>query len=91
MAAAAAGYVYYNGSAPVAAEVAVDKVEAETKEPSKKTFTGGDQGFIDLLLTDVTNVNHNVKRFRFELPEKDAVSGLSIACEYQGNPAKEQR
>jgi cytochrome-b5 reductase len=81
VAAAAAGYTYYSGSAPAAAaEAAVDKVKAETKEPSK-TFTGGDQGFIDLKLADVTNINHNVKRFRFELPEKEAVSGLTIACE----------
>jgi cytochrome-b5 reductase len=57
----------------------VEKVK-ETKEPSK-AFTGGDQGFIDLKLAEVTDVNHNVKRFRFELPEKDAVSGLTIACE----------
>jgi cytochrome-b5 reductase len=43
-------------------------------------FTGGDQGFIDLKLESVENVNHNTKRFRFLLPEKDQVSGLQIAC-----------
>ena len=43
-------------------------------------FTGGDQGFLDLKLDSVENVNHNTKRFRFLLPEKDQVSGLQIAC-----------
>jgi cytochrome-b5 reductase len=80
IAAAAAGYVYYNGSAPAAAEAAKEKVKGEVKEPAK-TFTGGDQGFIDLKLAEVTHVNHNTKRFRFELPEKDAVSGLTTACQ----------
>lgn len=46
-----------------------------------KTFSGGDQGFLDLKLSSVANVNHNVKRFRFELPKEDAVSGLNVACQ----------
>jgi cytochrome-b5 reductase len=75
----AAGYTYYNGSAPAAAEAAVEKAKGQSKKPPK-TFTGGDQGFIDLKLADVTDINHNVKRFRFELPQKDAVSGLTVAC-----------
>ena len=54
-------------------------VKSETKEPPK-ALTGGDQGFISLRLTEVMNINHNVKRFRFELPDKDAVSGLTVAC-----------
>lgn len=61
-----------------------DQVKSESLEPSK-AFTGGDQGFIDLKLAEVSNINHNVKRFRFELPQKDAVSGLTIACESHGN------
>lgn len=46
-----------------------------------KAFTGGEQGFVDLKLSSVENVNHNTKRFRFDLPEKDQVSGLDVACE----------
>lgn len=51
------------------------------KETAKPTFTGGDQGFIDLKLESVQNVNHNTKKFRFALPDPDAVSGLPITCE----------
>jgi cytochrome-b5 reductase len=47
--------------------------------PAKPAFTGGDQGFISLKLADVEIVNHNTKRFRFELPESDMVSGLHVA------------
>ena len=50
-------------------------------QPVPKAFTGGDQGFLDLKLSNVEIVNHNTKRFRFELPDKDQVSGLNIACE----------
>jgi cytochrome-b5 reductase len=42
-------------------------------------FRGGDQGFISLLLDKVEVVNHNVKRFRFKLPEDESVSGLAVA------------
>lgn len=45
----------------------------------KAAFTGGDQGFISLKLDSVENINHNTKKFRFELPESDQVSGLHIA------------
>jgi cytochrome-b5 reductase len=45
----------------------------------KKTFTGGDQGFISLRLERIENVNHNTKKFRFALPDEDAVSGLQVA------------
>lgn len=82
---AAICYTLYNDSkAPVvvaaaAAEAATDKVKRASTEPPK-TFTGGDQGFIDLKLSEVSDINHNVKRLRFELPDKDAVSGLSVAC-----------
>lgn len=43
-------------------------------------FTGGDQGFISLKLDSVEEINHNTKKFRFALPDKDSVSGLAIAC-----------
>jgi cytochrome-b5 reductase len=45
----------------------------------KPTFTGGDQGFVSLKLAEVENINHNTRRFRFELPEGDNVSGLHVA------------
>ena len=40
---------------------------------------GGDQGFIDLKLESVEELNHNTKKFRFALPNSDDVSGLTIA------------
>lgn len=46
---------------------------------SSKAFTGGDQGFISLKLDSVENINHNTKKFRFELPESEQVSGLTVA------------
>lgn len=62
---------------------AAQKAEAKVKQAvggaGKPAFTGGDQGFISLKLADVETVNHNTKRFRFELPEADMVSGLQIA------------
>lgn len=45
----------------------------------KKTFTG-QIGFQSLTLESVEQVNHNVKRSRFALPEKDSVSGLTLNC-----------
>lgn len=44
-----------------------------------KAFTGGNQGFIDLKLESVEEINHNTKKFRFALPNADDVSGLQIA------------
>ena len=57
-------------------------VAGKADKPAPKAFTGGEQGFLDLKLSNVENVNHNTKRFRFDLPEKDQVSGLDIACQY---------
>lgn len=54
-------------------------VNAELKERSK-VFTGGDQGFVDLKLAGIEPVSHNAKKFRFEFPDKESVSGLHIAC-----------
>lgn len=81
------GYFYLGGNpqkateeAKKAADAAVNKVQKNVPgtEPPK-TFTGGDQGFVSLVLTDVEKVNHNTKKFRFELPEQ-GVSGLKVAC-----------
>ncbi|KAF5013592.1 hypothetical protein FDECE_397 [Fusarium decemcellulare] len=72
-----AGYWYYSSgaSAPVSA---ADVKQAVGAEP-KKAFTGGDQGFLSLKVSEVEIVNHNTKRVRFELPEPDQVSGLHVA------------
>jgi len=44
-----------------------------------KCFTGGDQGFVSLVLDEVEFINHNTKKLRFKLSEEDSVSGLSVA------------
>ena len=62
---------------------AVSSSEPQTIEPAgpkSKTFTGGDQGWIDLKLKNVEVVNHNTKKLRFALNSDDDVSGLQIAC-----------
>lgn len=63
---------------PGKAKEAVKEAVAEVK-PATKAFTGGDQGFISLVLEKIDNINHNTKRFRFKLPEEENVSGLSVA------------
>ncbi len=60
------------------------KTAAMTKDAApgvgvKKAFTGGEQGFVSLLLSEVETINHNTKRFRFKLPEEGMVSGLTVA------------
>lgn len=73
-----AGYWYFGKSGAPVSSAAQDVKQAVGVEP-KKAFTGGDQGFLSLKLSDVEIVNHNVKRLRFELPEADQVSGLHVA------------
>lgn len=88
--AAAAGAAYYGYTAVSGGAAPASKKE-EQNVPAKagdrtaetaasKAFLGGDQGFVDLKLASVENVNHNTKRFRFDLPEKEQVSGLDVAC-----------
>lgn len=43
-------------------------------------FKGGDQGFVDLKLERVEQINHNTKKFRFAFPNPDDVSGLHTTC-----------
>ena len=91
LAGAGGGYYYYQwktetkkpaaakgGAPPSASEQ--HTIPAQT--PKSAAFTGGDQGWIDLKLESVEELNHNTKKFRFELPDKDNVSGLQIACTY---------
>ena len=54
---------------------------ATAEAPRQKVFVGGDQGFVDLKLANVEQLSHNAKRLRFEFDDKEAVSGLHIACE----------
>lgn len=49
-------------------------VKAEA--PSVKAFNGD---FLSLKLSEVENLSGNTKRFRFELPEPNMVSGLPVA------------
>ncbi|KAI0976541.1 oxidoreductase NAD-binding domain-containing protein [Xylaria arbuscula] len=72
------GYYFLNSPAGAAAEKKA-KDELSKASPPKVTFTGGDQGFVSLLLKDVEIINQNTKRLVFHLPEGDQVSGLHVA------------
>lgn len=74
--AAAAGYYFLAGSAPVAQEA--DKIKAKVLGQPKKALLGGEQGFVPLVLESVDDFNHNTKKFRFKLPEEDMVSGVVV-------------
>jgi cytochrome-b5 reductase len=86
-AAVAGGGYYYYTQYPGQAKSAAKDAEAKAKglvgqaegSIAKAAFTGGGQGFVSLKLASVENVNHNTKKFRFELPEEDQVSGLHVA------------
>ncbi|KAI9817176.1 MAG: NADH-cytochrome b5 reductase [Pycnora praestabilis] len=85
-AAGAGGYYYLNVTkAPNMAEKGMPQSKEEHKNIPGKTndvsaaFTGGDQGWIDLKLDSVEELNHNTKKFRYELPESGNTSGLRIA------------
>ncbi|KAI1641369.1 hypothetical protein F4809DRAFT_6023 [Biscogniauxia mediterranea] len=75
--AAGVGAYLYSSSSGQKAEGKAKEVLASTSAP-KKAFTGGDQGFISLVLKDVEPINHNTKKFIFKLPEDDMVSGVVI-------------
>lgn len=72
-----AGYYFLSGSS--SASKAEDKVKEAIGVAPKAALTGGDQGWVSLKLSEAEDVNHNTKRLRFELPEKDQVSGVHIA------------
>ncbi|KAL2755080.1 hypothetical protein ACRALDRAFT_1034719, partial [Sodiomyces alcalophilus JCM 7366] len=78
---AGAGYYFLSGTrtAQKAEAKIKDAASDLTGQPPKKALTGGDQGWVSLLLEDVEIVNHNTKRFRFKLPEDDQVSGVHVA------------
>ncbi|KAF1914171.1 hypothetical protein BDU57DRAFT_284308 [Ampelomyces quisqualis] len=65
------------GNAPPSAEA--NKIPGQSGASAKKAFTGGDQGFVSLLLEKSEIVNHNTKKLTFKLPEPDMESGLPVA------------
>jgi cytochrome-b5 reductase len=65
-------YRYNSASGPSA--------EAVPLAERPKVFTGGDQGWVDLKLAEIEMLSANTKRLRFEFPDKEAVSGLHVAC-----------
>ena len=73
------GYSFLGNKSAASADAPSTKKEAEKLD--KRAFTGGDQGFIDLKLKEAKDYNHNTKRFVFELPEADQLSGMNVACE----------
>lgn len=64
-------YRYQSGSAA-----------AEAPQERPKVFTGGDQGWVGLKLSNIETLSHNTKRLRYEFEDKEAVSGLHIACKF---------
>ena len=48
-------------------------------EDRPKVFTGD---WVDLKLANIEILSHNTKRFRFEFEDKEAVSGLPVACQF---------
>jgi cytochrome-b5 reductase len=65
------------GAAPPSAEA--QKIPAQNAQPAKAAFTGGEQGFVSLVLEKSEIVNHNTKHLTFKLPEEDMESGLPVA------------
>ena len=82
------GFYYYRITEPKPEAQAPPSSEERKTVPSstapsasapQKAFRGGEQGFVDLKLESVEEINHNTKKFRFALPNSDDVSGLSVA------------
>lgn len=69
------GYFYLRQGTPLPS-----KEVAKTGAPAKPAFTGGEQGFLSLLLEKSEVINHNTKKLTFKLPEEDMESGLPVAC-----------
>ncbi|KAI9837021.1 MAG: NADH-cytochrome b5 reductase [Sarea resinae] len=79
-AAGAGGYYYLNSGKGAAAPASKDEAKSIPKQAGEKSlaFKGGDQGFIDLKLASVEEINHNTKRFKFALPNEDDISGMVV-------------
>jgi cytochrome-b5 reductase len=77
----AGSYFYLRGNNPPAGMNApVDEAKKMVGASAKKAFTGGEQGFVSLVLEKSEIVNHNTKKLTFKLPEPDMESGLPVAC-----------
>ena len=53
---------------------------AESNTPTK-IFKGG-PAFVSLPLESSEDVNHNTKRLRFKLPQRENISGLPLTCKH---------
>ena len=73
------GYWYMNQGAQPASQTQEQNIPAKAAPNAPKTFTGGDQGFIPLVLDSTEQVSHNTKKLRFKLSSEDAVAGLPVA------------
>lgn len=62
-------YRYYGGEG---------KSTVELKD-RPKVFNG--ESWVDLKLANIETLSHNTKRLRFEYDDKEAVSGMPVACE----------
>ncbi|KAF2707251.1 ferredoxin reductase-like protein [Pleomassaria siparia CBS 279.74] len=78
LAAVSGGYFYMRGGAPASSREA-ENIPAKTGAPAKAAFTGGEQGFVSLLLDRSEIINHNTKKLIFKLPEENMESGLPVA------------
>ena len=82
----AGAYLYLRGGSPTGQEghappsEEAKKIPGTTAGSGKKAFTGGEQGFVSLLLEKAEIINHNTKKLTFKLPEDDMESGLPVAC-----------
>lgn len=88
LAATAGGFFYFRRGTPTGQAGAAPPSEEGKKIPggggqlAKAAFTGGEQGFLSLLLEKSEIINHNTKHLTFRLPEDDQVSGLPVACAF---------
>ncbi|GKT63386.1 NADH-cytochrome B5 [Colletotrichum tofieldiae] len=63
----------------IMSKLLVGNASAESGAPPK--VFGAGPAFVSLPLESSEEVNHNTKRLRFKLPQREAVSGLSLTCE----------
>jgi cytochrome-b5 reductase len=77
----AGSYFYLRGNKPPGGlNAPVEEAKKMVGASGKKAFTGGEQGFVSLMLEKSEIVNHNTKKLTFKLPEEDMESGLPVAC-----------
>ena len=85
-AALSGGYLYMRGGTPTGQAGAAPpseeakKIPDQSGQPAKAAFTGGEQGFLSLVLDKSEIINHNTNKLTFKLPEEDMESGLPVAC-----------